>query len=642
MSRWRCCNSAGCILASGTGSDWSGSVPATWQPPGDFNGRSYDSWYLYLDCGDTIPEATLALEVADPITPFPFSIRTQYASGFLFIKLNDLTIGQAKPPPSGSRILLGIQRTRVEFSDPPAYRQEIVAAVWDGDGRLTFLRVIRLAGDTDIPLRFVSATARISPTQIAFSALGRLYAPDAPCCALFRGDCAVGTADTVPFGLLYSMTNFDKTFSPYAVDISTTSLDASEIFIEWCNESCNDGDGYYALRVLPAPGKSQLLWQDCGHNFTQTVVGEGRFVPPSQNGDRYDFHVCLMVADLGPAKGAGLLTQVGGPPAVIPLSDLFEYHTNCLKTASYRINHFGDSQQDVPALTHIKRATTAEINHHFPGGLALTNQRFGCPCLLQDPYPPEPIPCHGHESELPPDAVGGLLSIERLPLLSRGSLFFPLSFADGRDLPPRGVRSSDTCFPPGAVDGQLWDAGHFANCWTNRNEATAWGFASIVSVCRIGLGTFCWGFSPPPPPQYWFPLVLANYRFDEGSGTYTADYFLEWAVWRADQFILAGDTEVRTAAETALTFLILRMRATSKDYAKGLDFYLITPEPVPFPLLRGSTSGPRVPERSVTWTGRAFAGCAEMANAEDTAYVRSALMATATLRYTITELRTES
>lgn len=628
MSRWRCCNSEGCTLATATASDWTSSGGYwQWIPTGPFTGQALPTWYVELTFTDlfTPSETWLDLIIDDPYEQIPFSIGVSRVPNQLRLHVNDLVAGFVSPAPVVKRLLIGIANYQLPYSEPR--RIHLGVAGFDADDRMVFSIVRPLQSDAQLNLKFVSIRTVESVNNIQTAKLGRMRADTHPCCPDFSLHCLAGINPTPQISQVLTYSGFTEVFDPYGVDVVTNDLTGAGLQLEFCIEACSDPDGFYRVYADFAEGRAYLQWVDCGHSGGVYTVAQSRFSVPLPDPDGYyRFHVCVTMTGYGPT-GPGVLVQVGYSKTVLGIGNLpFVEYTNCLRSPFFCEEHFSASVMRL--IPHLRRTTHVMVTHYFSFSASawLGNQRIGCDCRTGYEGPPSPIACHGFTGEeVPAQSVKATLLVDKLPTLSRpadqqnSKVYYPLGFMSGH-LPAIGV-----------AHWACWVAGdplsEFGNAWPRRNQNTNFAFTSLFDLCRMASGVLCWDQYPPPPDAMFDPLRPL------------AGYSLEWAAYTALAYVLVGETEIRDANEEGWTFLLLRFRTLSQD-SPELRFWYCTPTPIPFPLLRPSPYArvPPVPSRTFTLDGSGFAGLVfPVASPGQQAadYVRNALIGNSGLSFTV-------
>lgn len=630
MSRWRCCNSEGCTLAINTGSDWTSSGGySQWVPTGPFTGQALPTWYVEITLTETssVLETWLDLVIDDPDGEIPFSLGAVPNAGRLELRVNNLVIGFVSPIPAVKRFLIGIENYRLPVTDPRRVNVGVIG--FDENERQVFSIVRPLREDVVMDLKFTGVRTELSPESITEAKLGRMRADALPCCPSFWGNCLAGSAETEQVSRITTYAGFTPVFDSYSVDVVTDSIDGAEILLEFCVDACADPDGYYRVLIDIDGGKAYLQWVDCGHSGAVGTAAQASFSVPQRDADNlYRFHVCVMTVDPG-GFGPYILVQVGLSKTLLSIRELpFEYLTDCLRSATFTEEYFATAP--IAISPHLRRVTHVMVTHHFDysAQAQLFNQRIGCDCWAGYEGTPAPIACHGYNViEVPTRSVKARLDINKLPMLTRPAdqnnekVFYPLSFANGSNLPTIGI-PAPFCW---VVESD--PAVEFSGAWHLRNPATPFALKSAIQLCEMAIGVLCWGYYPPPPDAFYAPLLLL-----EG-------YTLEWAAYTVTHYILAGETQIRDANAEGWTFLLFRFRARSKD-SPEMRFWYCTPEPVPFPLLRPSPEArlPPVASRTFALDGSGFAGLVLLTGSPEpdaTQYIRDALSNASEFAFTV-------
>jgi len=598
MSRWRCCNSEGCTLATSTGTEWESSGGfSQWIPTGPFTGQALPTWYVEITLTETslVPETWLDLVISDAYGDIPFSLGVVPIAGMLEFHVNNLTVGFISPVPAVKRFVIGIENYQSPMTEPRRVNLGVVG--FDEDNRPVFSIVRPLRSDVAMDVTFVGVRTKLSPESATEAKLGRMRADTLPCCPSFWENCLAGYVPTAQISRITTYAGFTPVFDSYSVDVVTDSIDGAAILLEFCIDACADPDGYYRLLIDIDGGKAYLQWVDCGHSGGVGTAAQGTFSVPQRDQDNYyRFHVCVITVDL--LFEMAVFVQVGLSKTLLSIEQLpFIDLTNCLRSGRFTDEYF--TTTPIAITPHLRRATHVMVTHHFDysAQARLLNQRIGCDCRTGYEGTPAPIGCHGYsESEDPTGSVKGRLDISKLPMLTRpadqnnGKVFYPLSFANGSNLPAIGLHALS-----------CWLESHplveFSNAWPLRNPGTVFALKAPLDLCEMASGVICWYSYPPPPDAYFDALRLAD------------GYTLEWAAYTVIQYILTGETQIRDANTEGWTFLLFRFRATSKD-SPEMRFWYCTPDPVPFPLLRPSPKArlPPVPSRTFTVDGNGFAG----------------------------------
>lgn len=599
MSRWRCCNSEGCTLATNTGSEWTSSGGySQWIPTGPFTGQALPTWFVEITLTETspVPETWLDLVISDSYGDIPFSLGAVPNAGRLELRVNELVIGFVSPIPAAKRFLIGIENYQLPVTDPRRVNVGVVG--FDEDDRPVFSIVRPLRGDVAMDVKFTGVRTGLPPGSITEAKLGRMRADTLPCCPSLWENCLAGYVPTAQISRITTYTGFTDIFDPYSIDVVTDSIYGAEILLEFCVDACADPDGYYRVLIDIDGGRAYLQWVDCGHSGAIGTAAQASFSVPQRDADNlYRFHVCVMTVALWPF-GTSILVQVGLSKTLLSIGQLpFVELTNCLRSGTFTDEYFATSPLAITP--HLRRATHVMVTHHFDysAQAQLFNQRIGCDCRTGYEGPPFPIACHGYAAdEVPASSVKARLDITKLPMLARAAdgqnskVVYPLQFMNGSQLPAIGTHST-FCW---VESDPLIE---FANAWPLRNPGTAFALKAPNQLCELAIGVICWSQYPPPPDALFDPL-----RPLEG-------YALEWAAYTVTAYILAGETQIRDANTEGWTFLLFRFRATSKD-SPEMRFWYCTPEPIPFPLLRPSPDArlPPVPSRSFTLDSNGFAG----------------------------------